>query len=193
MKYRTLLLTLGVAAVLGGVAYANRYSLEHMVMSRMHGMGMDHMGGMGGMGMGHMFKGVDTTPEEEAELRAMFDGHDKITRTVENLPNGIRTVTETPDPALRDQLVTHVIGMIDRVDQGRDPKVTIQSLTLDILFKNRTLIVTEMDPTDTGIIIVQTSDDAETVAALQKHAAEVSDLAARGIISAQEAMMARRH
>ncbi|MGO4906765.1 hypothetical protein ACEN2J_00385 [Pseudorhodobacter sp. W20_MBD10_FR17] len=192
MKHRTLLLTLGVVAVLGGAAYANRYTLEHMVMSRMHGMGMG-MGHMGGFGMDHMFKGIDTTPEEEAELRAMFEGHDKITRTVENLPNGIRTVTETTDPALRDQLVTHVIGMIDRVDQGRDPKVTIQSLTLDILFKNRALIVTEIDPTDTGIIIIQTSDDAETVAALQKHAAEVSDLAARGIISAQEAMMARHH
>jgi len=190
MRRRTLILTVAVVAVLGGVAYANRYPLEHMVMSRMHGMGGGHMGGMG---MGHMFKGVDTTPEEEAELRAMFEGHQSITRTVENLPNGIRTVTETTNPDLRGQLVSHVIGMIDRVDQGRDPKVMIQSPTLDILFQNRALIVTEMDPTDTGIIITQTSDDAETVAALQTHAAEVSDLAARGIVSAQEAMMARRH
>jgi hypothetical protein len=50
-----------------------------------------------------------------------------------------------------------------------------------------------MEPTETGIIVTQTSDDAETVAALQKHAAEVSDLATRGIVSAQEAMMARHH
>lgn len=190
MKRRTMLLTAGALVLLGGLAYANRYPLEHMVMSRMHGMGAGHMGGMG---MGHMFKGVDTTPEEETELRAMFDGHSQITRSVENLANGIRTVTETADPALRDQLVSHVVGMIDRVDQGRDPRVMIQSLTLDILFKNRALIVTEMEPTDTGIIVIQTSADAETVAALQKHAAEVSDLAARGIVSAQEAMMARGH
>lgn len=190
MKRRTILLSLIAVVGLGGLAFANRYTLEHAVMSRMHGMGMGHMGGMG---MDHMFKGVDTTEAEETELRAMFDAHSQITRTVENLPNGIRTVTETTNPELRDQLVSHVIGMIDRVDQGRDPRVMIQSLTLDILFKNRALIVTEMDPTDTGIIIIQTSDDAETVAALQKHAAEVSDLAARGIVSAQEAMMARRH
>jgi hypothetical protein len=190
MQRRRLFLSLGVVAVLGGAAYANRYGLEHMVMSRMHGMGIGHMHGMG---MAHMFKGIDTTAEEEAELRAMFDGHTKITRNVENLPNGIRTVTETSDPALRDQMVTHAIGMIDRVDQGRDPKVTIQSLTLDILFKNRALIVTEMEPTKTGIIVIQTSDDAETVAALQTHAAEVSDLAARGIVSAQEAMLTRGH
>ncbi|MGB3281100.1 MAG: hypothetical protein WBA92_18110 [Pseudorhodobacter sp.] len=190
MKRRRLLLTLGVLVALGGLAYANRYPLEHAIMSRMHGMGMDHIGGIG---IGHMFKGVDTTPEEEDELRAMFEGHTQITRSVENLPNGIRTVTEASNPDLRDKLVTHVIGMIDRVDQGRDPKVTIQSLTLDVLFKNRALITTAMDPTETGIIITQTSDDAETVAALQKHAAEVSDLAARGIVSAQEAMMTRGH
>ena len=190
MKRPILLLALGAAAALGGVAYANRYPLEHIVMAQMHGMGGGHMGGMG---MGHMFQGVDTTREEETELRAMFEGHQAVTRTVENLPNGIRTVTETTDPALRAQLVSHVIGMIDRVDQGRDPQVMIQSPTLDILFQNRALIVTDMDPTDTGIIITQTSPDAATVAALQTHAAEVSDLAARGIVSAQEAMMARRH
>jgi hypothetical protein len=190
MKRRNLFLSLGALVVLAGLGYANRYPLEHLVMSQLHGMGAGHMGGFG---MGHMFKGVDTTPEEEAELRAMFESHTQITRRVENLPDGIRTVTETTNPDLRDQLVSHVIGMIDRVDQGRDPRVTIQSLTLDILFKNRALIVTEMDPTDTGIIITQTSNDAETVAALQTHAAEVSDLAARGIVSAQEAMMARGH
>ncbi|WP_022702296.1 hypothetical protein [Pseudorhodobacter ferrugineus] len=189
MKRRYLII-LGAVVVLGGLAYANRYALEHTVMSQMHGMGAGHMGGMG---MGHMFKGVDTTEAEESELRAMFEGHMQITRTVENLPDGIRTVTETTNPKLRDELVSHVIGMIDRVDQGRDPRVMIQSPTLDILFKNRALIVTEMDPTDTGIIITQTSTDAETVAALQTHAAEVSDLAARGIVSAQEAMVARRH
>ena len=188
MKRRNLILSLGALIVLGGLGYANRYQLEHMVMSH-----MDHSdaGHMGGFGMGHMFKGVDTTEAEEAELRAMFEGHTQITRVVENLPNGIRTTTETTNPELREQLVSHVIGMIDRVDQGRDPKVFIQSPTLEILFQNRALIVTEMDPTETGIIVIQTSDDAETVAAMHKHAAEVSDLAARGIVSAQEAMMAR--
>jgi hypothetical protein len=190
MKRITLLLGLGAVILLGGLAYANRYGLEHAVMSRLHHGGMGHVGGFG---MAHMFKGIDTTEAEEAELRAMFDSHSQISRRVENLPNGIRTVTETANPALRDLLVSHVIGMIDRVDQGRDPRVTIQSLTLDILFRNRALIATDMDPTETGIIVTQTSDDAETVAALQKHAGEVSDLAARGIVSAQEAMMARRH
>jgi len=115
MKRRTLFLAAGVVAVLGGMAYANRYPQEHLVMSQMHGMGAGHMGGMG---MGHMFQGVDTTAEEEAELRAMFEGHRSITRTVENLPNGIRTVTETcqrqskSEPKGRAKCCHFWVGMI---------------------------------------------------------------------------------
>lgn len=150
--------------------------------------------GMGmGMGMMHMFAGEDTTEAESLELRDMFADHQKISRSVENLPNGIRTLTETKDPALREALVTHVTGMINRVDEGRDPRVPIQSPTLDILFQNRALIVTEMEPTDSGILVIQTSEDPATVAALQKHAAEVSDLAARGLQSVHQSMMQRMH
>jgi hypothetical protein len=186
---RNIALALGAVLILGGgIAFQNRYAVEHFVMSRMHSENGQHMGGMG---MGHMFKGVDTTEAEEAELRAMFENHPGITRTVENLPNGIRTVTAAADEDLRNALISHAVGMIDRVDQGRDPKVFIQSPTLDVLFRNRALITTEIDTTDDGIIVTQTSDDAETVAALQKHAAEVSDLAARGMQSVHESMSQR--
>ena len=118
---------------------------------------------IGGFGMGHMFKGVDTTEAEESELRRMFENNTGIARRVENL----------------------------RVDEGRDPKVFIQSPTLDLLFQNRALITTQIETTADGIIVTQTSEDAATVAALQKHAGEVSDLAARGMQSVHEAMQQR--
>lgn len=186
---RNIALALGAVILLGGaVVYQNRYTVEHFVMSRMHG---EDGGHMGGMGMGHMFQGVDTTEAEEAELRAMFENHPGITRSVENLPNGIRTVTSAADEDLRNALISHAVGMIDRVDQDRDPKVFIQSPTLDILFQNRALIATEIDTTEDGIIVIQTSDDPATVTALQTHAAEVSDLAAHGMQSVHESMSQR--
>jgi hypothetical protein len=40
--------------------------------------------------------------------------------------------------------------------------------------------------------VVQTSSDPETVAALQKHAGEVSELAKRGMAAAHENMMRNR-
>ena len=81
--------------------------------------------------------------------------------------------------------------MIDRVDTGRDPKVRIQSPTLDIIFARRDRLQTQIDLTDTGVVVVQTSDDPELVAALQTHAAEVSDMAARGMHAVHEAMARR--
>ena len=43
--------------------------------------------------------------------------------------------------------------------------------------------------TDEGIVVVQTSDDPELVEALQVHAAEVSDMADRGMQAVHERMM----
>ncbi|MEK9901594.1 MAG: hypothetical protein VW516_12695, partial [Rhodospirillaceae bacterium] len=88
-------------------------------------------------------------------------------------------------------VVSHVVGMIGRVEDGRDPQVFIQSPTLDILFERREKIATTIETTDEGIVVVQTSDDPEVVAALQTHAAEVSDMVDRGMQAVHEAMMRR--
>lgn len=142
-------------------------------------------GRMGMMGMGH----GSATPTEMDEIHGMLFNHDRIKRTVTNLPNGIRTVTESDDPEMAATIAGHVAGMGKRVKEGRDPDLPIQSPTLKIIFKNRDKITTTYESTPKGIVVVQTSDDAETVAALQKHAAEVTDLANRGMVAAHETMM----
>jgi hypothetical protein len=149
------------------------------------------MGMGGGHGMMAMLQGEDTSPEEVAELRSMFMHHPDIRRSVTNLPDGIETVTESDDPYLAERIISHVVGMIGRMEDGRDPRIPIQSPTLDILFANRDLIRTEIEPTETGIRVVQRSGDPATVAALQTHAAEVSDMAARGMQAVHEQMMSR--
>lgn len=161
----------------------------------MHG-GMHGMGGMGmggGMGMTHMLQGIDTDETEVADMRALFLDHPAIRRSVVNLPDGIETLTESDDPALAEAIVRHVAGMIGRVEDNRAPRVPIQSPTLDLLFANRALIRTEIVPTETGVRVTQRSDDAATVAALQTHAAEVSDLAAQGMQAVHARMMGTPH
>jgi hypothetical protein len=149
------------------------------------GFGPGRMGMMGMMGMGH----GSATMTERHEIHDMFMSHDQIRRSVTNLPNGIRTVTESDDPELAATIVSHVLGMGQRVKEGRDPRLPIQSPTLQIIFRNKDKIATTHEPTKTGIIVVQTSDDPQTVAALQKHAAEVTDLVKRGMAAAHENMM----
>jgi len=133
-------------------------------------------------------KGLDATDEESAELAIMFRNFDKITRNVTNLPNGIRAVTHSSDPEIMDVLISHTTGMINRVEEGRDPQVFIQSKTLDILFEKRDLIETEIDVTDEGIIVIQTSTDEHVVEALQTHAGDVTDMADRGMQAVHEKM-----
>lgn len=138
-------------------------------------------------------RGVDATPEESAELALMFRGFQTITREVENLPNGIRTVTRSSHPEVMEALVSHVVGMIARVEERRDPQIRIQSPTLDIFFLRGDRIKTEIEVTEAGIVVVQTSEDPELVEALQVHAAEVTAMADRGMHAVHEMMMQRHH
>jgi len=132
--------------------------------------------------------GKDTTDDEVNDLKALFVNHKLLDRRIEPLPNGIRTITETDDETLRAALVNHVSMMLTRIEDGRNPHVMIQSPTLDKLFAVHDKINTEIEMTDRGIAVVQTSNDTAVVVALQTHAAEVSDMAARGMEAVHERM-----
>jgi len=166
----------------GGHDSADSYEKAHDRMKQAHGHDRHDEVNMPGL------NGIDTTDDEVAELRALFTRHDRLRRRVEPLPDGIRTVTETDDEDLRDLLIAHVTGMIQRLEEGRNPRVMIQSPTLDILFSGHQGIETVIELTDTGIAVVQRARDPQLVAALQTHAAEVSDMAARGMQAVHERM-----
>ena len=134
-------------------------------------------------------QGKDTTEDEVIDLKAIFRNHAQITRSVENLSNGIRTITETKNDELRDAIVSHVVGMIARLEEKRDPKIIIQSPTLDKLFDGSEAIKTVVTMTETGVAVTQTSSDPSIVDALQTHADEVSDMARRGMQAVHERMM----
>jgi hypothetical protein len=155
------------------------------------GPGMPGMGpGMMGMGPGMMgMMGGNATRQERSDIHELFASHDRIKRTVTNLPDGIRTVTESDDPEVAETIRQHVADMGKRIDQGRDPGLPIESPALRSLFRDKDKIKSAYEVTAKGVIVVQTSTDARVVKALQDHAAEVTDLARRGMIAAHEAMM----
>ena len=134
-------------------------------------------------------RGRDATPAESADLAVMFRNYQTLTRGVVERPNGIRTLTRAADPAVMEALTRHVAGMIQRVAEGRDPQIVIQSPTLDIFFARPGAITTDIAMTDAGIVVTQTSTDRDIVAALHTHAAEVSDMAARGMQAVHERLM----
>ena len=142
--------------------------------------------GPGMMGMQH----GDASFQDDMQLvHAMLFDHEKIKRTVTNLPDGIRTVTESEDPAVARSINAHVASMQGRLKEGKI--FNLFSPTLPILFENKDKIRTVVAMTEKGSTVTQTSADAKVVAALQAHALEVSELARDGMAAMMRGMRAR--
>ena len=178
---------IGLGVAFKGTIQTHMYAFMHSSMHDRHSAG----------GMGHDMKnmpglrGANASQAESDELAVMFENFDTITREVTNLPNGIRTVTRSSDENVMAVLVSHIAGMVDRVERGDDPKIFIQSPTLDILFTNGADMHSHIDVADEGIVVVRTSTGPEVVAALHIHAAEVSGMIDHGMQAVYEAMAQR--
>ena len=209
MKKKILIIGGIAAATLLAGGWALAQSTDHGPRG-MRGMGMGMQGQMGpgmngqmgpgrrgqmgpgmmGMGPGMMgMNGGSATAAEHSDIRDLFFNHESIKRTVTNLPDGIRTVTESDDPQVAATIKKHVAEMGKRVEEGREPGLPIETPALHAIFRNKDKIKTVYETTEKGIVVVQTSTDATAVKALQDHAAEVTDLAQRGMVAAHEAMM----
>jgi hypothetical protein len=112
-----------------------------------------------------------------------------MTRTVTNLADGIRTVTESNDPQVAKLIRDHVASSRKQVDTGIDPGLPIESPALRAIYANYDKIVTTVEATEKGVVVVQTSTDAQVVAALQQHAAEVTEFIKDGMAAMHKAMM----
>jgi hypothetical protein len=179
-------IAVGVAGALGlGVAVA--------VFAHPGGMGPGMMGpGMMGRGMGGPMAGQHGDASFADDMRlvhVMLFDHEKIKRTVTNLPDGIRTVTESDDPGVARAIKAHVASMETRLTGGKI--FNLFSPTLPVLFENKDKIRTAVETTERGSTVTQTSADPAVVVALQTHALEVSELARDGMAAMMRAARTR--
>ncbi len=138
-------------------------------------------------------QGKDTTQQEVSDLKEIFRSHKGISRDVTNISNGIITTTEAKDETLREAIFSHVSMMVTRLQEGKNPEVIIQSPTLDALFEVYDEIETEIELTELGVKVIQTSANPAVVGLLQTHAAEVSDMSKRGMQAVHERMAGQSH
>ena len=134
-------------------------------------------------------QGEDITDQEVNDLKQLFQKHNEIKRLAENIPNGIITVTESDNEELRSSIVDHVTMMVTRLQEEKNPQVIIQSPTLHEIFEYYDEIETEIELTEKGISVIQTSENPKVVALLQQHASEISDMVDRGMQAIHERMM----
>jgi hypothetical protein len=193
MSKRTkLIVATGVVVLaVGAGAYAFKAASQEggfgpRFMHRMGPGSIDH----GLTGSGRMGAGANSATAAEMDpIHGLLDNHDRIRRTVVNLPDGIRTVTESDDPQIAQTIKDHVAGMRQRVGTGQMMGLPIESPALRAIYRSKDKIRTTVEITDKGSIVVQTSSDPDTVAVLQKHAAEVSDLVRGGMQALHMAVM----
>jgi hypothetical protein len=131
---------------------------------------------------GRMMGGGDSTSAAVMQVvHQLLVNHEKLRRTVVNLPNGVRTLTESDDPAMAEQLKRHVAMTGTFVEAGRDPNLPMSTPALHGVLQNGRKISRSVEVTAKGVLVVETSGDSATVALLQRHAAEITDQVNRGM------------
>jgi hypothetical protein len=130
---------------------------------------------------------MGASPADMSLYMEMFDRHSEITRTVEQIPGGIRTTTQSNSPDLVPQLQAHVSSMYSHVDQRAE--VMCMSASLPTLFSHANGYRRRLTIIPTGVIAEETADDPALTRAIRAHALEVTGFVRDGMPPMMRGMM----
>jgi hypothetical protein len=168
-------------AALGTAAAGSVLGLGYLLRSISHSPGVRLADGPGGGGM----MGVGTV--DMRTYMEMFGRHTEINRTVQEIPGGVRTTTESNSPELAAQLQAHVTNMYSRLGEGAE--VMCMSQSLPTLFRNASGYRRQLTLTPTGVVAEETADDPVIIQAIRDHAREVTGFVRDGMPAMMRQMM----
>lgn len=137
--------------------------------------------GPGGAGEGRGPGGRWNDPAFRADMEdihTLLRGRADIRRNVEHLENGVKTTTESDNPQLAKLVQRHVRAMKSRLETA-DP-IHLRDPLFAALFRHADAIEMELEPTEKGIIVIETSANPRVVKLIQAHAEVVSLFVANG-------------
>jgi hypothetical protein len=120
---------------------------------------------------------------DQQDFHFLLANHEKITRKVTELANGVQTVTESNDPKVAAKIKEHVQWMQYRVEESHP--IRLRDPLFAELFQHTDKIEMERVETERGVRVTETSDDPYVAKLIQAHAKTVSGFVERGF---QEAM-----
>jgi len=146
---------------------------DHRMMDKGMMMGKGMMGkGMMGMMQGNMMADM-------MDIRFLLLSHEKITRTVKRLPEGVETTTTSADEAVAGKIQAHVKTMYERLQK----KQVIRPM--DPLFaaivENADKIDMAITTLPDGVRVKETSKDPYTVKLIHAHAEVVDRFVQEGM------------
>ena len=136
----------------------------------------DPVGDRPGQGGGRAMNEVHRRDMET--IHALFATHEKISRQVTTIPDGVVTLTESTDPLVRKLIVAHAEAMKQRLTKGQ-PIRTWDPL-FAALFESADKITMEIVPTPNGVEVTESSKDPWVVSLIRAHAAGVSEFVQEG-------------
>ena len=148
-----------------------------------HGAGSEGQGSKG-HGCGGAYKEAESSGQKSrgrAEMQNahfLVTHHDQLERVVEDIPNGIQTVTTTGDPELLEPLRKHVQEMSAVLEEGGHVRKW-DPLFAEI-FEHGEAIQIEIEEIDDGVRVTETSKDEEVVKLIRAHARKIDQFVARG-------------
>jgi uncharacterized protein len=131
---------------------------------------------------GHMHD--DRHDEDREVFQFLLQNHDKIKRTVKELPNGVETLTESSTPEVAAKIKEHVEWMEHRVENAQP--IRMRDPLFAEIFRHTDKITIKREETANGIRVVETSEDAYVVKLIQAHAKVVSGFVERGFAEAMK-------
>lgn len=131
-----------------------------------------------GKGRGRGGKHDPEHRQDMATFQFLLRHRDEIDRKVTKLPNGVETITETDDPAVREKLHEHVEAMYQRLEDGRP--IHMRDPLFREVFRHADKIEMAVENTDKGLKVTETSDDPYVVRVIQAHAEVVNRFIAHG-------------
>lgn len=123
-----------------------------------------------GMRNGHA--GDSQHQKDHNDFFFLIEHRDSIRRTIENLPNGVETLTESDVVDVASMIQVHVAAMYARLENANP--IRMRDPIFREIFANADKIEMTVERTDHGVRVKETSDDVYVVKLLQEHAKVVS-------------------
>lgn len=118
--------------------------------------------------------------EEMSTIHSLLSNHEKIHRSVEDIPDGVRTITTSDDPEVATRIREHVREMKERIEQGR-PIRQMDPLFREI-FASHEHIHIEIADVPGGVRVTETADSPRVALLVRQHARRaVSEFVAEGM------------
>jgi hypothetical protein len=95
----------------------------------------------------------------------LLTNHEKIRRTVKELPNGVETLTESDTPDVAAKIKEHVEWMSVRIKDAKP--IRMRDPLFAEIFKHTDKIKMHHEDTDKGVRVTETSDDPVVVKLIQ--------------------------